>query len=261
MIRAVRLLTILAALCAAPAIAGDPRIRTVTYAPERVIPLVGHYGYQIAVEFPEGERIENVAIGDSLGWQVTPNKRGDVLFLKPVDLGDPTNLTVMTETRRYSFELDARLRKEETPLSEITYVLRIRLPKADYVEPEPALDTPVSSIESRDLNTAYTYSGSPANLPSRVYDDGASTSFEWPKGAQAPAIFVAGPDGKDVIINFSYAGERILVHEVAEKFVLRNGSQVTYLYNEGYTAPEPGPEAPQPRKKKSGFLFFNGGEE
>ena len=258
--RTVFVLAAVAAFASSSAFAaGDPRIRTVVYAPERVIPLIGHFGYQIAIEFPAGEQIENVAIGDSLAWQATPNRRGDVLFLKPVDLGDPTNLTVMTQTRRYSFELDARRRTAETPISEITYVLKIRAPKAE--EPATrAVSAAEPLIETRDVNTAYTYSGSTANLPARVYDDGATTSFEWPKGAQTPAIFVAGPDGKEVIVNFSYAGERILVHQVAERFVLRNGSQVTYLYNEGYAPPAPGPDAPQERKKKSGFLFFGGGD-
>ena len=36
------------------------------------------------VEFAPDERIENVAVGDSGAWQVTPNKRGDHLFVKPL---------------------------------------------------------------------------------------------------------------------------------------------------------------------------------
>ncbi len=257
---------LLCIMCAAACLLGpasaDPRIRTVTYTPERVISLVGHYGYQISIEFPAGERIENVAIGDSLAWQVTPNKRGDVLIVKPVDIGEPTNLTVMTQARRYSFELAAKPRKPETPISEITYVLRIKLPQAHAPE-EPEADAPATTLlEAKAVNSAYTYSGSSLNLPSRVYDNGVTTSFEWPVGAQTPAIFVVGPDGKDVIVNYSYAGERIVVHQVAQAFILRNGAQVTTIYNDGYAAPAPGPEAPQPRqKRKKGFLFFGADED
>ncbi len=36
------------------------------------------------IEFGHGERIENVAVGDSSAWQVTPNKRANLLFLKPL---------------------------------------------------------------------------------------------------------------------------------------------------------------------------------
>ena len=245
--RSLSAILILLAL-AAPARAADPRIRTVVYSPDRVIGLVGHFGYLMAIELPAGERIENVAIGDSIAWQVTPNKRGDMLFVKPVDVGQPTNLTVMTAARQYSFELSSRSRKPDTPLSEITYVLRIELPEASKPAiREGSAPQPPTLLERPIANDRYTYTGAPQNLPSRVYDDGVSTVFEWPQGALTPAIFVPGPDGKDSVVNYSYAGERIVVHQVAEKFILRNGKLVTTLYNEGYAAPAPGPDAPGPR--------------
>ena len=56
------------------------------------------------LEFEPGEKIETVSIGDALGWQVTPNRKADVLFVKPV-LKSTTNLTVLTDLRRYAFEL------------------------------------------------------------------------------------------------------------------------------------------------------------
>jgi type IV secretion system protein VirB9 len=250
------LIVLLSAIVAAPpADAADPRIRTVVYSPDRVISLVGHFGYLMTIELPAGERIENVAIGDSIAWQVTPNKRGDMLFVKPVDVGQPTNLTVMTAARQYSFELSARARKPQTPLSEITYMLRIQLPEASKAQAPADLSARPSLLNRPIANERYTYSGAPENLPSRVYDDGVSTVFEWPQGAATPAIFVPGPDGKDSVVNYSYAGERIVVHQVAEKFVLRNGKRVTTLYNEGYDAPAPGPDAPEPRgRKKRGLL-------
>lgn len=235
---------------AAPVRAADPRIRAVVYAPDRVISLVGHFGYLMTIELPAGERIENVAIGDSVAWQVTPNKRGDMLFVKPIDVGQPTNLTVMTAARQYSFELSARARKSDTPLSEITYVLRIQLPEASKMSAPTDLSARPSLLARPITNEHYTYTGAAENLPSRVYDDGVSTVFEWPQGAAAPAIFVPGPDGKDSVVNYSYAGERIVVHQVAEKFILRNGKRVTTLYNEGYAPPAPGPDAPEPRGRK-----------
>lgn len=254
----VRIVTSLlfALIAAAPARAADPRIRTVIHEPDRVISLVGHFGYLMAIELPAGERIENVAIGDSVAWQVTPNKRGDMLFVKPVDIGQPTNLNVSTTVRQYSFELSARSRKPETPLSEITYVLRIELPQTAKAAPPTALTPSVSLLERPITNERYTYSGAPQNLPSRVYDDGISTVFEWPQGAKTPAIFVPGPDGKDSVVNYSYAGERIVVHQVAEKFVLRNGKLVTTLYNDGYAPPTPGPDAPELRGRKKRGLFL-----
>lgn len=255
------------AICAAmfisatPALA-DPRIRTVTYAPDRVIAVTGHYGFQVAIEFPEEDRIESVAIGDSTSWQATPNKRGDALFIKPVDIGEPTNMTVLTANRNYSFELTAKSRTEKTPPSEVTYLLRIVLPeptKAD--DPGDLKEPPVSQIAARaDVNTSYTYTGSRENLPSRVFDDGSSTTFEWPQGVETPAIFVRRPDGGEAIVNFSYVGTSLVVHQVAREFILRNGGEITRLFNDGFKEIERGPDAPQPRKEKGrGFLgLFNG---
>jgi type IV secretion system protein VirB9 len=242
---------------AAPASA-DPRIRDVVYAPEKVIRLVGHYGYQIAIEFPTPERIESVALGDSLTWQVTPNKRGNVLFVKPVDEGEPTNMMVVTSQRYYTFELTAKRRTPETSISEITYLLRIAAP----AEGAPAIEEPVllggdAPPAPAPINDRYTYTGSKQNLPSRVFDDGVSTTFEWPRGVETPAIFYRRPDGAESIVNYSYKGDAIIVHQIAPEFILRNGKEVTQIFNDGYREIERGPDAPQPRgkQKKKGGLF------
>ncbi|MBL0001847.1 MAG: TrbG/VirB9 family P-type conjugative transfer protein [Sphingomonadales bacterium] len=46
-----------------------------------------------------------MAVGDSAGWQVSANKRGDFMFVKNLEANRPTNLTVVTDVRTYSFEL------------------------------------------------------------------------------------------------------------------------------------------------------------
>lgn len=256
--RALSLLLAVALAAAAPAHAQDPRIRTVVWRPDRVVSLVGHFGYLVTIELPPGDRVENVAIGDSLAWQVTPNKRGDMLFVKPVEEGPPTNLTVTTSARQYSFELSARRRTAETSPAEMTYVLRIRLPETKADDLTDASRPSAPSLLDRPItNERYTFTGAAQNLPSRVYDDGVSTFFEWPQGAMTPAIFAPGPDGKDSVVNYSYAGDRIVVHQVAERFTLRNGKLVTVLYNEGYAPPAPGPDAPA-RRGRRGLLGLGG---
>jgi type IV secretion system protein VirB9 len=66
----------------------DPRIRTVFYNSDQVVMLKGYFGYQMMIEFGD-ERIENVSIGNGLAWQVTPNKKANLLFIKIV-LAPPT---------------------------------------------------------------------------------------------------------------------------------------------------------------------------
>ena len=75
------------------------------YDPSEVVELHGVLGYQLSLEFDPAERIENVAIGDSLGWQVTPNRKANLLFIKPMSLRPDTNMTVITNLRRYNFQL------------------------------------------------------------------------------------------------------------------------------------------------------------
>jgi type IV secretion system protein VirB9 len=84
---------------------GDPRIQSVLYDANQVVQIQAATGYQVTVEFAQDERIENIAVGDSGAWQITPNKRGDHLFIKAVGQGVTTNLTVVTDARTYVFEL------------------------------------------------------------------------------------------------------------------------------------------------------------
>ena len=76
------------------------------FDPDEVVQLRGALGWQIMIEFGSDERIENVSIGDSLAWQVTPNKRARNLFLKPLMKNATTNMTVVTDRRRYAFSLE-----------------------------------------------------------------------------------------------------------------------------------------------------------
>ncbi len=105
---------------------GDPRIQSVLYDANQVVQLQVASGYQLAIEFAPDERIENVAVGESSAWQVTPNKRGDRLFIKAVQPGVTTNLTVVTDARSYVFELQPMF----GPLPDMAYTVRFTYPVA-----------------------------------------------------------------------------------------------------------------------------------
>src|ERR1051326_430415 len=107
---------------------GDPRIHVVPYDPTQVIELGAVLGYELLIEFAPDEHIENVAIGDSIGWQVTPNRKANLLFLKPMDKGPSTNMTLTTDPRRYSFELTARPRNTVRDTRSVIYSLQFDYP-------------------------------------------------------------------------------------------------------------------------------------
>ncbi len=231
-----------------------PNIRYVEYNPDAIIRLTGHTGYQMMLEFEPGEKIETVGIGDSSGWQVTPNGAGTIMFLKPVGTPPTTNLSIITNQRRYNLELVARSGLR-VPQSQIVYAVRFRYPAKPVVAEVTATPPPLIATPPEYWNRAYSYDGAKGNVPEQVFDDGKSTYFRFAVGASAPAIFSVTPDAGESIVNFAVRGPYTVVEQVAPQFVLRHGKEVTIIFNDAYAVPTPGPDAPKARaKKKCGFF-------
>lgn len=231
--------------------AGDPRMRVVKYIPEEVVELVGDLGYQLTIEFGDGERIENVSIGDAQGWQVTPNRKADLLFLKPIDHAAPTNMTVVTNLRRYAFELRVRPKVPAGAEQSVIYGLRF-----DYPAPPPAppfTEKAAAKTPPQVVNAAYSYEGSSKSLPARVFDDGKSTYFQFAEADDYPAIYALEPDSGEAVVNFTVRDGYVVVDQVARGFVLRRGADMTRLYNDGYRETLPGPLSPKPRRPKTNW--------
>ncbi len=226
-------LSIALSALAAPALAqgADPHIRTFAYSPDHVQRLTGFMGFQTMLEFGPDERIENVSIGDAMGWQVTPNKRANLLFLKPVDRAPATNMTVVTDRRRYVFELAVAPAKAST--ADAAYVVRFRYPEAPpiAVAAAPVKPAPVAR------NTAYSLRGAPALQPARVFDDGASTYFAWPAQIDLPAIFIVGADGVEGLANAVVKDGYLVVDQLAPRFVLRSDKAQAVITNDAFGAP------------------------
>lgn len=206
-----------------PASAPDPRIRTLPYDPDQVYRLSGVMGFQTMLEFAPDERIENVSIGDALGWQITPNKRATLLFLKPVDRAPATNMTVVTDRRRYVFELSV-----SPGGADAAYVVRFRYPAVPVEIAAPPAKPPVAEPTR---NAAYTIKGAAALAPARVFDDGRATYFAWPSQAELPAIFVIGADGSEGLANAVVKDGYLVVDQLAPRFVLRSDKASATVIN------------------------------
>ncbi len=221
----------------------DPRIRTVTYDPNDVVSLRGHLGYQMMVEFDPNERIENVSIGDSTVWQVTPNRKATLLFLKPMERNATTNMTVVTTQRRYAFELTtAEAKGPQDPT--IIFDVRFSYPEEAHpievvTPPEPP---PAPSIDQ--LNFAYEKSGSKRIAPMEIFDDGQMTYFQFPEQMETPAIFTRDSDGHDSLINFQVRGRYFVVEALAPAFTLKLGADQMIVKNNAYKSPEAAAAAP-----------------
>lgn len=233
----------------------DTRIRSVMFDPAQVVEVTGHMGYQMMIEFAPGERIENVSIGDSLAWQVTPNRAADLLFVKPLEKDAVTNMAVVTDLRRYNFQLTSR---QAVGPRDPRLVYGVRF---DYPPPPPSLaaePAPPTLPEQKARNTAYTYTGDTSLTPRAVFDDGGSTYFLFADAGETPAIFSVDAAGAESVVNFTLREGHVMVDQIAPAFVLRRGKQAMTLHNDAWRPAPPGPDAPKPRVVKRG-LFWRGG--
>lgn len=216
-----KLLTLAAAVAliasGAPAAAADPHIQTVFYERDAVIDLKGAVGWQIVIEFGPDERIENVSIGDSTAWQVAPNKRAHMLFLKPLSAKASTNMAVITTARQYAFNLSVAPRQNSTP-----WIVRF-----DYPAPPPPAEPelPLVPPPPISLDFAYALTGDAGLLPSRVWDDGRQTYFEFAEDTAIPAIF-AGAAKDESLVNVTMRDRVAVVQQRAARFTLRAGERV-----------------------------------
>ncbi len=230
-------------------------IRYVEYNPDYVINIIGYTGYQMSLEFEPGELIETVGLGDSANWQVTPNGAATVLFLKPLGLGRTTNMSIVTNMRRYNIELQARS-GAKVAQSQIVYALRFVYPRKDVpMAPPQASPPPLITAPPELWNRAYSYDGAKGNVPELVFDDGQATYFQFAESGATPAIFSITPDAGESIVNYAVRGPYIVVEQLAPQFVLRQGKDVTFIFNDGYVVPTPGADAPKERPKRKRGLF------
>lgn len=194
---------------------GDPRIQTVAYDPNQIVQLEVASGYQVTLTFAADERIENIAIGDSSGWQVTPNKRGDYVFIKASGAGISTNLTVVTDVREYLFELIAT----DAPSSAAPFSVRFTYPSASP-GPDPVPLT--AATESG----RYRVSGTKALRPEAISDDGTRTYLEWPADATLPAVFAIDDRGQEVLVDGYMRGNQFTIDAVRRRLVFRLDKKV-----------------------------------
>lgn len=232
------------------AIAQDARIVERFYDAGKVVRIEGRTKVQATIQFAEDEAIENVAIGDSEAWQVTPNKRANLLFVKPLSPGAATNMTVVTNRRTYLFDLVASGAARPLYVLRFTYPEEPKAPGAQLAsasaEELAAASEPQAVTDPADLNFAWAGSGDRKLLPVRTYDDGSATFLAWPAGSPVPAILIKDEKGTEGPVNFTVRGDVIVVDGVPREIVLRSGKAAATLVNGGPVRAAPTVEkAPQ----------------
>ena len=223
------ILPLLALVAPAAATAFDPRVRSVPFTPDTVVRFVAKPGYQSAIRFGPDEQIENVAVGDSAAWQVTPNKRGNQLFVKPMMPGARSNMTVFTDKRTYLFDLEAPRAAQPIYLLAFDYPAW-PAPGAVQPPPPPPAQAPVvkaAAAEPAELlpkvHFGWVSRGAKELLPARAFDDGQAVYLQWPETSPLPAILVTGADGGEGPVNYRVEAGFIVVEGVPAQLILRRG--------------------------------------
>ena len=233
-------------LASATAYAADDRIQTVAYDPDRVVKVIGRPGVQSTIEFAGDERIENVAVGNSSSWQITPNRRASALFLKPLARASATNMTVITDRRVYMFDLVAR------SAGATVYAMRFRYPDEKPIAAKSpkvaeAADDPAASFTPAQLNFGWRMKGHKRLLPGRVFDDGSSLYLSWDRDTPLPAILTLSNEGNEGPVNYRTAGDYIVIDPVPANLLLRQGKMMARLWrSEAPARPIPAPLAKVP---------------
>lgn len=244
----------LSALALAAPARADDRLVAHAYSEHEVVRIDGKAGVQATIAFGDGEAIENVAVGDSQAWQITPNKRADLLFVKPLEATARTNMTVVTNRHTYFFDLVASARAKPLYMLRFTYKDEPKkagspaLASAGPLDPaEQALaagDPAAMPVDPAALNFSWKRVGVEKLMPARVYDDGTSTYLLWPEKTAVPAILVTNEKGDEGPVNYAVRGATIVIDDVPNLIVLRSGKAKAELVNAYPVASRP---APPPR--------------
>lgn len=240
--------------------AQDSRIREVIYDENQVFRIVGVFRSATQFVFSPGERIEHVALGDTISWEVAPAENS--LFIKPRELAGATNLIVITRSttgnRTYTFELSARHGAIDEKTADTFFKVAFRYPREEEAAAKAAAAqaayNQAVALQSGAIRSAldlgvlegirnlkYSVQGSSVIQPSEITDNGQFTALRFPNQRELPAIFAINPDGTESIVPFDVRDEFVVVHGVFAQLRLRRGKKVLCIFNEapGYYGRDP----------------------
>lgn len=105
---------------------GDNRIRTLIYGEDDIYVITSMFGYQTIIELDPEEKIQTISIGNPNLFKIVPS--GNRIFVKAVVSNQITNMFVITDKRKYQFDLSSYAKES----SEIIYLARFVYP--EYIE-------------------------------------------------------------------------------------------------------------------------------
>lgn len=247
----------------------DHRVRQVDYNPQQVYRITGYYGYALTVLFERNETIEQVVLGDPDGWE--HDVKGFVLSLKPKALEPDTSMVVLTNRREYVFDLRAKKPRRganggQAMDREQAFLVRFRYPELQAAREAASQAQLRAEREAKDfhnqrleaerqlvahmpikpINRNYSFSGSRDLAPMEMWDDGQFTYLRFSAQQGIPGVYTVSSDGTEVIASKHFEQDVLVIQKISRKLVLRRGTLVACLWNEG-----PRLQTQQPRNGSS----------
>lgn len=109
-------------------------------------------------------------------------------------------------------------------------------PSSSFAPPPVPFAPPSSPMGSgAGYNLSYSLMGPDRIAPLRVFDDGKRTYFEFSPAMKMPAIAVVSADNRETPVAPGHDGEFTTVDGVANKYALRSGADVVFVFNDSAT--------------------------
>ena len=187
-----------------------------------------------------GEIVNNVNLGDSVRWKVTPSVSGSAatqtthLIIKPTDAGLISSLDIETNRRTYAVKL-VSTQSSWMPLVAFNYPDDAQSQWQAYQQTVAfgAAATTLPTGENVARLQFLCISGDSANWsPIRAYTDGAKTYIEFPSSISfqaAPALVALANDGSwfsqpsTQVVNYRVLGNRFVVDAALDRAALISG--------------------------------------
>lgn len=215
---------------------GDARLVTFDFDPDNTYLVLTKPRAVTHLEFPEGERVQTLAAGDTHNWEITATKDRKHIFIKAKIENSTTTMTVISEKRSYQFVIKATGDGSKWYQRVTWRVPQTLLLDSEAEEQRPksqdthtANNSEIPGIRPEDLRFNYQIEGSAPFKPTSVFDNGKMTWIRMPAGLQElPVVFGLDESGDYLLVNYVPQGDYLVVQRVLEKMVLKVGkTQVT----------------------------------
>lgn len=196
-------------------------VRTVDYRADQIVRVEVSNGFQVMIELAADDPVKQIAIGDLNLVHAVAAKDGRQIYLQALQGSGVTNMTLVTTSRRYLFELSL-IGGGPPP----AYAIQFRYdapPAADLAPP----------------TAGYRFRGDRNLLPSAMNDNGVRTSIVWPPAVPLPAVFAVDGRGRERIVG-GYMREGVYVIDaVNARLVFRIDQQAAWAQRVPLRKPGP----------------------